>query len=100
MGSLDNVNDDVIYHAPQRGGKTAKAAEHKLSDLYERLQCATVRYKVCEEASEAASKEQTLALNQLNNAQRALDECIKGMKANAPSRSDWQRSVLIGQDVK
>ncbi len=100
MGSLDNVNDDVVGYAPIRGGKTAKMAEKKLSDLYDQLQCATVRYKACEEASEAASREQTIALNQLNNVQRAVDECIKGMKAGAPSRSDWQRPVLHGQEVK
>lgn len=51
---------------------------------------ATERYKSSLDATATARREETAALNRLNEAQRQLDKIIAQMRKESPRDSDWK----------
>lgn len=60
-----------------------------LADLEQVLAAALNAHRTARTASEAASRNETAALNALNAAQKALDDRIQSLRAAAPKGSDW-----------
>lgn len=60
-----------------------------LSDLEVELAGARNQYEEARERASVASREETIALNRLNQAQKAFDERVRELRAEAPARSDW-----------
>lgn len=72
--------------------------EHSVDGLVEQAKVATAalvdavaRHKLAAEAEKAASREETAALNMVNEAQKAVDKVLSEIHALAPFDSDWGR---------
>ena len=69
-------------------------------EAYEKLLKATRAYEEAREKERRASKEETILLNTLNDAQKLFDQAVKQVHMNPPNRSDWNtpRRELCGND--
>ncbi len=61
---------------------------------------ATERYKSCLDATATARREETAALNRLNEAQRQLDKIIAQMRKESPRDSDWRRDEKVYLEIE
>ena len=62
-----------------------------ISDLIKQVRNATIRHAGAKDLVDEARREETTALNVLNEAQRLLDQKIEDLKKQAPKESDWRR---------
>jgi len=63
--------------------------EKLLQELAER----TEDLKRCTTRSDAARREETAAINALNDVQKRVDAALSSMKLKAPRGSDWHESA-------
>ena len=72
----------------------------QVDQAYKALLEATREYEVAREREQKASKEETILLNTLNDAQKLFDQAVKQVHMNPPNRSDWNtgRRELCGND--
>ena len=62
---------------------------YSLRELLDELDAASEEFERAFIRSTEASKEETVARNRLNNAQRSVDRCMELMRGEAPKSSDW-----------
>jgi len=72
----------------------------QVPDAYANLLAATRAYEEAREKERRASKEETILLNTLNDAQKMFDQAVRQVHMNPPNRSDWnrERRELCGND--
>lgn len=67
-----------------------------IADAENRLREATGRYNTADAANRKTSSELTAARNQLNDAQKAFDQCVASLRSSAPRGTDWTQSRVSG----
>lgn len=71
--------------------KTLSALEHELSIATQVLFEATTR-------TESAQRQETDALNRLNEKQREFDAAVASIKKQAPRGTDWKRPAAFPEN--
>jgi hypothetical protein len=74
-------------------GKKAQDINSARSNLIE----AMAAYKLANDKASFARREETEALNRLNEAQKSFDAAIADLRANAPLHSDWAQERIQGE---
>ena len=62
-----------------------------IADAISKLKLARADYDVAHQESELARKSETMALNLLNDAQKAFDRAVDAERADPPWNSDWHQ---------
>lgn len=70
-----------------------------VTEKHEKLKEAEEAYKLAKIGANAARSEETAAINQLNEAQKAFDEAVEKVKKNSPA-GDWTRRSGAAATVK
>lgn len=73
--------------------------EKTLQELVADVEAATREYVEADKRESAARAAEVDAVNRLNNAQKALDAYVDGLRSRAPRGSDWKRPPMIRCDV-
>lgn len=73
--------------------------EKTLQELVADVERATREYEEASKRASAANSAECDAVNRLNEAQKALDAYVDGLRSRAPRGSDWKRPPMIRCDV-
>lgn len=87
---------DYTYACVRRGGGMTRKS---ISDLAATLNTAEDVYTKARISADRARAVETAALDDLNAAQKALDEAMAERRQAAPAASDWHRSRLLPVEV-
>ena len=63
----------------------------RIGPLAEKLKAAQERHEQLAKVAREASRDETSALNRLNEAQKAFDEAVAALRKGAPRDSNWNR---------
>lgn len=63
-----------------------------IAKAVEALATATALYESAKQRAQIARSEENMTLNELNSAQKKLDELVAGLKKGAHGDSDWGRN--------
>jgi len=66
-----------------------------IADLAAEVQQRTAEHAECVALAAEANRRETASLNQLNQAQKQLDDAMKALRMAAPNRTDWGRQAAF-----